>query len=53
MFKDIPPATFLKRNDEAQDEVTTLAGISKKFQYVVEVKYFRLILTIITTIMLS
>ena len=37
-FDDIKPDVFLKRKDEVQDKVKTLAGISTKYQYVCEVK---------------
>ena len=38
LFYDIRPEIFLQRNAEAIVNVTTLPGISKKYQYVCEVK---------------
>ena len=37
VFIDIKPETFLLRKEQASDKIGTLAGISRKFQYVCEV----------------
>lgn len=37
LFKNIQPAVFLERKQEAPDKVKTLAGISTKYQYICEV----------------
>ena len=37
VFTDIRPDTFLQRNEQALSKVDTLAGISRKYQYVCEV----------------
>ena len=37
LFYDIKPEIFLQRNADAMMNITTLAGISKKYQYVCEV----------------
>ena len=40
IFMDIKPDIFLQRKAETLDKVKTLAGISTKYQYVVEVIFF-------------
>ena len=40
LFYDIKPEIFLQRNADAMMNITTLAGISKKYQYVCEVIFY-------------
>ena len=37
IFTDMKPEIFLQRKEQALDKITTIAGISRKYQYVCEV----------------
>ena len=47
IFMNIHPDVFLQRNEEAPETVKSLAGISTKFQYVVEVNLYLRLNTVI------